>query len=104
MSYDPIVKKVNKKPKNTHKFENPYEVLKDFSFGIAEETTTQAKGIFDEFISELIPLHRKGDLEPGQELNLKAHEEQQKKQATDKQDGLEKKANHIRPAIEHIDY
>src|SRR5258706_10673657 len=101
---DPIVKKVNKKPKVQPNFENPYEVIRDFSSGFAEETKTQTKRVLDEIVGEFIPFHRKGDLEPGQEFNIKAHEEQKAQHSAETNKSLEKKANHIRPAIEHMDY
>jgi myosin heavy subunit len=97
---DPIVQKPKKKP--THNYNNPYEVLSDFGKDVVSETKQHTKSAVNEIFHELFALPKKGgDLQPGQELNLKSQNEQ-KSPKESKMKSLENHANQIRPAIDYI--
>ncbi len=93
---DPIVQK-KKKNNLKNSYVNPYEVIREFG----EETKQQTKEIFSEVVHELFALPKKGDLQPGQELDLKSHKAQQQAE-TKKLQSVENHAQAIRPGIDYI--
>ena len=93
MLNNPIVQGGKKKSKKITPYINPHEVW--------SETKTQAKGVVNEVIHELFALPKKGDLQPGEELNFKT-QDKQNAQEESKRKSLENHANQIRPAIDYI--
>jgi len=93
MLNDPIVSDSKKKKAHKPLYENPFEIIPDFK-DIFKATKHETNKVLNEVVSEVFGI-KGGDLQPGQELDLKAHHEKEQK-------SLEKQANKIRPAIDYV--
>ena len=102
-------KKKKKKQLKTS-YTNPFEAFEDIGKGITDQVTSQAKAGAGEAIKQvfggefnLMPKSapKGGDLQPGQELDLKAQAQAQKAQQ-EQQKAVQKKAESIRPAIDYV--
>jgi hypothetical protein len=67
------------KPKSFVNYKNPFEALPDFNNALKKTATDQLKGAKQDVMQSLFGVRPKGgDLAPGQELDLKAHKQEQK--------------------------
>ncbi len=93
------------KPVYNSSYENPFDAFKDIGQGMKKSAKDNSKAAVTDAWKQLLgsdkllhkPKQSGGDLQPGQELDLKAHQQQAKEQK-----GMEKQANNLRPGIDYI--
>ncbi|MDE2026184.1 MAG: hypothetical protein KGJ07_06845 [Patescibacteria group bacterium] len=102
-------KKKKKKQLKTS-YTNPFEAFEDIGKGITDQVTTHAKAGAGEAVKQIFGgefnlmskgAPKSGDLQPGQEIDLKAQAQAQKAQQ-EQQKAMQKKAESIRPAIDYV--
>lgn len=89
------------KPVYNNSYETPFEAFRDLGKDVAKDVKQNSKAAVTDAWRQLLgsdkllhkPKQSGGDLQPGQELDLKAHQEQK---------SMEKQANNLRPGIDYV--